>query len=85
MLMLLLLLLLFVCFNPLLFASCTDTFSKWCKITVVVIVVGGGGVFSGGRVIIGVMIVMIVGGGATYCLAHFLTLLLGQRSMLKVL
>jgi hypothetical protein len=20
-------------FNPLLFASCTDTFSKWCKIT----------------------------------------------------
>jgi hypothetical protein len=24
---------LFVCLNPLLFASCTDTFSKWCKIT----------------------------------------------------
>jgi hypothetical protein len=23
----------FFCLNPLLFASCTDTFSKWCKIT----------------------------------------------------
>jgi hypothetical protein len=23
----------FCCLNPLLFASCTDTFSKWCKIT----------------------------------------------------
>jgi hypothetical protein len=23
----------FFCVNPLLFASCTDTFSKWCKIT----------------------------------------------------
>jgi hypothetical protein len=22
----------FFCLNPLLFASCTDTFSKWCKI-----------------------------------------------------
>jgi hypothetical protein len=23
----------FFCLNPILFASCTDTFSKWCKIT----------------------------------------------------
>jgi hypothetical protein len=24
---------LYIFFNPLLFASCTNTFSKWCKIT----------------------------------------------------
>jgi hypothetical protein len=23
----------FFCLNPFIFASCTDTFSKWCKIT----------------------------------------------------